>query len=149
MRLHLNQEIVAGLLFASLGGLGLWLGSTYPVGSALRMGPGYLPMLLCWLLVGLGALIAIRGALKGGERIAHFNFRSLILILAGVLAFAGLVDRLGLAIATVSVIMIGALAGHEFKFREMAPLSIGLAIAASVLFVFVLGLPIKILAGWR
>ncbi|MGO4174495.1 tripartite tricarboxylate transporter TctB family protein [Bosea sp. TAF32] len=149
MRLHLNQEVLAGLIFASLGGLGLWLGSNYPVGSALRMGPGYLPTLLCWLLVGLGATIAIRGVAIGGEPITYFNIRSLILIVAGVLAFAALVDRLGLAIGTIAVIMIGALAGHEFKFREMAALSIGLAIAASVLFVFVLGLPIKILAGWR
>jgi hypothetical protein len=36
-------------LFIGVGALGLWLSRNYPVGTALRMGTGCVPQLLCFL----------------------------------------------------------------------------------------------------
>ena len=65
-RLNVNRELIAGLVFAAFGIAGLWIAADYPRGTALRMGPGYMPMMLSWGLVLLGAVIAIRGLLRAG-----------------------------------------------------------------------------------
>ena len=41
--------------------LGLWLSRDYPIGTALRMGTGYVPRLLCWVLLALGACVLVQG----------------------------------------------------------------------------------------
>ena len=43
--IRINQDFVSGLMFAGWGIAGLWIARDYPMGSALRMGPGYVPRL--------------------------------------------------------------------------------------------------------
>ncbi len=57
-----RKDVLAGLLFVGVALLGLWLSRDYPIGTALRMGTGYVPRLLCWILLGLGAVILVQGA---------------------------------------------------------------------------------------
>ena len=56
-----RKDVLAGLLFCAIALLGLYLSRDYPVGTALRMGTGYVPRLLCWILLALGALILVQG----------------------------------------------------------------------------------------
>jgi hypothetical protein len=56
-----RTDVLAGLLFIGLALLGLWLSRDYPIGTALRMGTGYVPRLLCWILFGLGAVVLVQG----------------------------------------------------------------------------------------
>ena len=48
-----RADVLSGLLFIGIAVFGLWASRDYPVGTALRMGTGYVPRLLCWLLLGL------------------------------------------------------------------------------------------------
>ena len=58
-----RRNILAGLLFIAIATAGLWISRNYPIGTALRMGTGYVPRLLLWILLGLGALaLALRVA---------------------------------------------------------------------------------------
>ena len=43
-----RKDVLSGLLFVGVAALGLWLSRNYPIGTALRMGTGYVPRLLCW-----------------------------------------------------------------------------------------------------
>jgi hypothetical protein len=52
-----RTDVLAGLLLMAVAVFGLWASHDYPVGTALRMSTGYVPRLLCWILLGLGALI--------------------------------------------------------------------------------------------
>ena len=54
MRFDNLQDLLAGLLFAAFGAAALWFGQSLALGAATRMGPGYLPTILGWLLIGLG-----------------------------------------------------------------------------------------------
>ena len=56
MRFNNLQDFLAGLLFVAFGAAALWFGKAYAFGAATRMGPGYLPNVLGWMLVGIGAL---------------------------------------------------------------------------------------------
>ena len=46
-----RADVLSGLLFIAIAAFGLWLSRDYPVGTALRMGTGYMPRLLCWVLL--------------------------------------------------------------------------------------------------
>src|SRR6202048_5622532 len=61
LQLLARKDVLAGLLFVAVALFGLWLSRDYPMGTALRMGTGYVPRLLCWLLLGLGAWVLVQG----------------------------------------------------------------------------------------
>ncbi|MCX7312698.1 MAG: hypothetical protein NTV56_13475 [Alphaproteobacteria bacterium] len=42
-----RADVLSGLLFVAIAAFGLWASRNYPVGTALRMGTGYMPRLLC------------------------------------------------------------------------------------------------------
>jgi len=143
-RLHLNRDLVAGLMFVVWGVAGLCIASDYPRGTALRMGPGYMPLLLCWGLVILGGVIAIKGLMTTGVSLTAWHLRPLILVLAAIVAFAVLIEPAGLAIATVAIVLIGAAGGIEFRWREALALALGLAAGAVGLFVYGLKLTMPV-----
>jgi hypothetical protein len=51
------KDFWSGVLLLTLAAVGLWLNLDHTLGSARRMGPGYMPMLTFWLLLGLGAIV--------------------------------------------------------------------------------------------
>ena len=57
-------DLLAGGVFILLGLAFAIGGSTYDVGSALRMGSGYVPLLLGGILTFLGLLIAAQAFLR-------------------------------------------------------------------------------------
>ncbi len=143
-RLPVNQDSIAGLLFVAFGAAALWFGRNYSVGTAVRMGPGYFPHLLSWLLVLFGLGIALKGALRGGAPIGQLSLRPVFFVLLSFIAFGLLIDRAGLPAAAIACVFIGAIGGSEFRWKEQLILSICLAIASSALFIYALGLPMQL-----
>lgn len=80
---------------------------------------------------------------------ASFGKRSLSWILLVTVLFGYLLKSLGIVITTIVLIFGAALAGHEFKFREVAFLAVGLAIFSAGAFVYGLGLPFPVWPEWR
>ena len=142
--IRINQDFVSGLMFAGWGIAGLWIARDYPMGSALRMGPGYVPRMLCWGLIALGAIIAIKGAMVAGEKITRWHWRPLVVVSIAVLAFAFLLEPGGIVAATFAIVVIGAFGGPEFKLVESLILATGLAIGATFIFIYGLKLPMPI-----
>ena len=56
-----NKDFWAGLMLIAIGAAAVLIACSYPFGTALRMGTGYMPRLLCWLLLGLGAIVLAQG----------------------------------------------------------------------------------------
>ena len=56
MKLNTKDLLSAGL-FISLAAIGLWLNQDHNLGTARRMGPGYMPMLVFWLQIILGGMV--------------------------------------------------------------------------------------------
>jgi hypothetical protein len=148
MRLHFNQDSVAGLMFLAFGVAGLWFGRNYPVGTSLRMGPGYMPYLLSWLLILFGAGIGLKGALSEGAKLDTWYLRPLSMVLLGTLAFAFTIDRFGLVVATVVSMVVGAYGGREFKFFEALVLALCAAAISVGVFVYGLKLPLDVWPHW-
>ena len=63
MKLNTKDLLSAGL-FIAFAAIGLWLNQDHNLGSARRMGPGYMPMLTFWILIGLGSIVLASGLFK-------------------------------------------------------------------------------------
>ncbi len=141
------KDFYAGVIFIVVGVAALLIGRDYSLGTTTRMGPGYFPALLGALLTLLGLIISLRSLIFDGPAVGQIGFRPLVLILASMLAFAGLLEPAGLVIATAALIAIGCLGSVESRARDVIILSIALIALALGLFVYGLGLPMKIWPG--
>ena len=145
-RVRSPQDFGAGILFAVAGAAALWLGRDYAIGSLTKMGPGYLPTALSWLLIGLGAVLVLRAIALDGPRLAPSALRPQLFILAAIVVFALAIERLGLALTVVAVALTAAFASSEIRAREAALLAVALAALCVVLFVHLLGQPFAVWA---
>ena len=72
------REFIAGALFSAVGiAVALYASSHYQVGSAARMGPGYFPTMLGWVLAALGVVIALLSSGQAGPLSWPFAWPSL------------------------------------------------------------------------
>ncbi len=136
------RDFWAGILFIALGIFAIAVGSGYQLGSAARMGPGYFPRILGSMLIVLGAIIAAGGVRVKGEAIPHWNWRATSIVLGSVVLFGYFVEKIGIAIGTVLLIVAASFASHEFRPRESV--IAGLLLAALAVGVFVKGLGLQL-----
>jgi hypothetical protein len=120
----------------------------YQMGSSVRMGPAYFPVVLGGLLAFLGLLVLFDSIVEEGPGVAKFHFRPLIFIAISSLAFAYLLKPLGLPLAGIALVFISAYGGHEFKWKEVAIMSVVLVIGSVLVFVKGLALPFPICPGF-
>ena len=142
MQIRSPRDFWAGAMFIALGAFFVaWSFTHYQMGSAVRMGPGYFPAVLGGLLAVLGLIVLLKALTLDGPRVAAFHFRPLVLVSASVVAYGYLMKPGGLAVATAAAVVIGALAGHEFKWKEVAVVSLVLVLFSWLVFVKGLTLP--------
>jgi putative tricarboxylic transport membrane protein len=96
------------------------------------------------MLVALGLLVLLDSIVEEGPKVAKFHFRPLLFIAASSLAFAYLLKPLGLGLASAALVFISAYGGHEFKWKEVAIMSVVLVIFSVLVFVKALALPFPI-----
>ena len=116
----------------------------YQMGSSVRMGPAYFPAVLGGLLACLGLFVLLDSVVEEGPPVAKFHFRPLLFIAASSLAFAYLLKPLGLVLASAALIFISAYGGHEFKWKEVAIMTVILVIFSVLVFVKGLVLPFPV-----
>ena len=116
----------------------------YQMGSSVRMGPAYFPVMLGGLLAFLGLLVLFDSIVENGPDVPKFHFRPLLFIAISSLAFAYLLKPLGLVLASAALVFISAFGGHEFKWKEVAIMSVVLVIFSVLVFVKGLSLPFPI-----
>ncbi|MDR3212433.1 MAG: tripartite tricarboxylate transporter TctB family protein [Azoarcus sp.] len=165
-----HPDFLAGAFFVLVGLATLTGARHYPLGTAMRMGSGYFPLVLGGALVTLGLFISLRAWLQGVRTCKGRNaldiaspalfqrfFRSklrqgvrrvlrpTVLISIGVLAFTVSLGSIGLVCATLLLVSISGAAHHEARWRELLPLGAGLALFGIGVFVWGLGLPLPVL----
>ena len=138
------RDFYAGLLLIFFGLTTILIARSYPMGTMGRMGPGYFPTMLGGILTLLGLIIAGRALWSGGPAMRPWALRPLALVLGAVLAFAVLVNFLGLVVAVLSLIVISCLGGWEFHPREVAILCLVLVLLTVTIFVYGIGMTFKL-----
>src|SRR5687768_6231517 len=98
----------------------VWAYTNYQMGTAVRMGPAYFPIVLGGLLTVLGLSVFVEGLTIEGPRVPTISLRPLILISVACVVYGYVMKPLGLVVATGFLVFISAFGGHEFKWREVA-----------------------------
>jgi hypothetical protein len=117
------------------------------------MGTGYVPRLLCWVLIGLGAIILIQGlretdAAPAPRRRTLAQVWAIGVVTASLVAFGLTVEQLGLVLSILLLIGIGSLAARGIKPWEALAAAVGLIILSWGIFIVGLGLTIPVWPDW-
>jgi hypothetical protein len=148
-RVILRRDHLTGGVFVLAGGLIAAGALAHPLGTLMRMGPGYFPLLLGLVLVSLGIVIAASAersdALGLGALANAAWLRPLALVSLSVVLFALLVELGGLVAAVAGVVIVSGLAHHAFRWRDALMLAALLAAGSVGVFAYGLRLPFQIL----
>jgi hypothetical protein len=174
----LSKDFLAGLMFVGFGVLAYAVAFTdvsklvgqsrLALGTPVRMGPGYVPQMLAFIMMGLGAIIAIRAAIAAGEPIEGGKWKPIVMITLGVVAFGTLLEPAnvpaivswfvaglprwenpvsGLLPALVALVFLAAMGGDEFRWRETAVMCVVLFVICYLIFKWGLSMNIAMLKG--
>jgi hypothetical protein len=144
VKLHDNKDFLAGALMIGIGATAFYLALDYPYGSALRMGPGYFPRWLAGIFMVFGVYVALRGLRLGEQVEGVWGWKALAFVTVAFWAFGWLMDRIGLVPSLVVLFFVSALAGHEFKLKEVIILAACMILFAWAVFIYGLGMPYRL-----
>jgi Tripartite tricarboxylate transporter TctB family len=142
-----NRDFLAGLVYIGTGMAGWWMALDYPFGSALRMGPGYFPIVLSGMMIAFGIAVLLMGV-KNNEKVkGNWSIRAMIILPLAAVLFGILMEEVGFIPALAVLIPAAAASGREFKWLEVVLLTIGLIILSLGIFIWGLGLPYQLIKG--
>lgn len=143
----LGKDFLSGVLFIAFGLAALWFGRNLAVGTAVRMGPGYVPHMLAYIMLVLGLIIAVVALYTGGEQVEAPKWRPITMVTIGIVIFAFLFETTGMFPALVALVLIASLGGDEFKLTEVIGNIIVLTILCILVFKVGLGMNIAVING--
>ena len=143
------KDVLAGGVFIALG-VAFAAGSlAYDIGTPVRMGAGYVPLVLGVVLAGLGVVVIVKGFIAGeGEPIGEVGWRAMALISAALLFFGLTVRGLGVVGALFGASLLAALARSQTSLREALVIAVGLTALSVVIFIFALQLRLPLIGSW-
>ena len=143
-----NKDFWSGVMLIATGAVAIFMAHDYAMGTTLRMGPGYFPTVLGALLILAGIYLVAIGLRRNEKIEAGWSLRALIIIPLSFVLFGVLMEQAGFVPALLVLIFGSAMASSEFKLLEVLLLSVGLTAFSVALFIYGLGLPYPLLAGW-
>lgn len=144
-----RRDLFAGAIFAAFGAAFAGMSLTYDIGDPFRMGPGFFPLALGLVLVGLGALIVAKGFVAGsGEDLGIVPWRAVVILVAAIMFFGLTVRGLGLVPALGGTTLLAAFAGRDVHPGRAAIIAIGLTVLSILIFVVALQLRLALVGPW-
>lgn len=139
-------DVIAGLLLTLGGAFVVWYAAShYRMGTLHRMGPGMFPISIGGLITVLGLSLAVLAWFRPGQRREKINWRALIFVLLGVLAFTVLITPFGLIPAVVAVISLSSLAERRVHPQSLLILNVIMCVIAVLIFKVGLGMNFAII----
>lgn len=143
-----QTDLVAGLLLIAAAVFFGWQTMGLPIGTSLRMGPGYFPMVLSILLLILGVIITLKSFGREGEPMGPIAWRGLMFILPAPVFFGLTVRGLGFVPALFVTTLIASQASARMRPLPALGLSIAVTIVSTLIFSYGLGLPFRRFGPW-
>lgn len=147
VKIKSQKDFWSGLMFIVTGIVFAWGATNYSFGSSARPGPAYFPFGLGIVLAILGAIVLL-GALAvdtaDGQKIGPWAFRPLVWINVSAAVFGFALPHLGLFLALPVLVVVSAMAGDEFRWREAVASAVVLTVGCWAVFSRGLGLTIPL-----
>jgi hypothetical protein len=151
VKIKSQKDFFSGLVFTLIGASFAYGATSYNIGTAARMGPGYFPLLLGIILALIGAFVLFKALVvetPTGDAIGAWAWKPLIFIIAGNLLFGILLGGLpsiklpamGLIVAIYGTTLVVSMAGDKFKLKEVLILATVLSVMSYLAFIVLLKL---------
>ena len=147
MKIKSERDFWSGLMFLVVGIAFAWGAANYSFGSSARPGPAYFPFGLGVLLAVLGAMVLFKALTietEDGEKIGHFAWKPMLVILGSVAFFGLILPRLGLLISLPLLVFASSWASDEFSWKAAVVNAVVLTAMSWVIFVKGLSLTIPV-----
>lgn len=142
-------DVLGGGVFVVIGGAFVVASLGYELGTPLRMGPGYFPLVVGGILAALGLAIVAKGLIAGEMlEFGSVPWRAVIVIVAAVVFFGLTVRGLGFAPTVAVTAFLTALASHRIRLLTAVAIAAGLTVASVLIFVVGLQLRLPLLGSW-
>ena len=145
MRIKSQRDFWSGMMFLVVGITFAIGASNYSLGTSARPGPGYFPLMLSVIMAILGAIVLFKSLTiesSNGDPIGSIAFKPLLIIVAAIVVFGLLLERLGMVVTVPILIIMASMAGDEFKWRGVLVSVVVLTVGCWL--VFILGLKLTI-----
>ncbi|CUH63612.1 Tripartite tricarboxylate transporter TctB family protein [Thalassovita gelatinovora] len=128
--------------------------TSYPLGSLVRPGPGFFPLILAIALMVMGVGVLVETYVKTRATTTEtpatdtrFAWGALGCTFVSLLVFALSVERIGFVPATMILIAICGLVERGRDWQKLVLVAICISVLGSVVFIWGLGLPISAFGG--
>jgi hypothetical protein len=144
-----TKDLAAGGIFVAAGAYFALESLNYKLGTAFRMGPGYIPLLLGSALAVLGVAIAASGWQKpDGDELQPVPWRGLALVVLTIAFFGATVRGLGFVPVAFISAFATALASRLNSPLFAALLAVALTVLCTLVFKIGLGLGVPMFGPW-
>ena len=147
--MDIKNMAASGTLLAVGLGFGISSVFTMDVGSALRMGPGYFPLILSIVITVIGAVIGVK-ALRDTEafRPQIAPLRALAALIVAPILFGLTVRGFGFIPAVALTTLSAASAAKGQKPLIVIAITLGITVFCLGVFYYGLGLPVRLIGPW-
>lgn len=143
-----SKDFWSGVVFLVVGTFFVVQGRNYQMGAAMQMGPAYFPTLLGALLALIGLVLVARTMIRPGLSVGRLAYGKVALVALSTVLFALLLRRTGLIVALILLVLVSAYASRRFRWPAALIVAAILAAGSSVLFVWLLHLPLPLVGPW-
>ena len=155
MNRFLSKDFLSGVMFIAFGLIALWFGRNLALGTTVRMGPGYVPHMLSYIMLVLGLIISVIALIYGGEVAEAPKWRPITMVTIGIVTFALLLEPsnyipaplTGMFPALVALVFLASLGGDEFKLWEVIANTAVLTVLCILVFKVGLSMNIGVING--
>ena len=151
MKLHAaRKDLLAGGAFVVIGLAFAIAASGYELGTLLRMGPGYFPLVLGSILVLLGISIAVTGVIAASDDDLGqpVPWKAMALLVAAIVFFGYTVRGLGIVPALLVSVFLTAMAAHRARVVPAVITAVSLTALSVLIFVVLLQLRLPYFGPW-
>jgi len=138
------QDFYGGLVLMGIALFALWASSDLPGMRGFSFGPGTAPRMFAYLLLALGAGVAITGFFAEGPPLQRYGIRGPVFVTLSILCFAATIRPLGLIISAFVSFIVAAMGSDETKWKDAIIVGICLTAGCALLFPYALGLPLDL-----
>jgi hypothetical protein len=143
-----TTNVICGALLVATGAFFAIQSYNLDLGTTLRMGPGYFPLLLSGVLIILGAIVFVQALRVQGEPMGLLAWRGMLFILPAPIFFGLTVRGLGFVPAIFLTAFIACFASHRMTVIYAILLSVLLTAFSVGVFSYGLGLPFERFGPW-
>jgi hypothetical protein len=136
------------MLFAVIALVFLWQSAGLNVGTASRMGPAYLPRILCGLMLAVAAVLFVRSFLLKSDEKVSLSLRPMLVVPAAIVIFALALRPLGLVAAIWLTVAMASLSAPGTRPLEVVLVALFLSVFSVAAFVNGLKLNLSVWPGF-